>query len=63
MSSPNETEVILGIPCSSEAIGVYFDQCMGVAHSKRWSTFFVLKAEKGRKSQNFAAKFSKKKGL
>ena len=44
---------------------VYFNPCLGPAHSERWSkyafsTFLSKKAEKGRKSKKFDAKFRKK---
>ena len=46
----------------------YFDQRLGVAHSKRWSkslflTFFVIKGEKPQKKKKFVAKFCKKRIL
>ena len=43
----------------------YFDQRLGVAHSKRWSkslflTFFVIKGEKPQKKRNLLQNFAKK---
>ena len=44
---------------------VYFDQCLGTAHSKDWSkyafaAFVVLKSWRKEKSKNYDAKLSKK---
>ena len=41
---------------------VYFDQCLGAAHSKRWSklSFSGFLLQKPKKSKKFAENFSKK---